>query len=259
MDLKQKCKWLRNEIINILAKSKKGHVGGALSCVEILVSLYYQLLKPEDKFILSKGHVSMALYPILHDKGFISDEVYDKCYMNGNPLGGHPDTNISGVEVDSGSLGHGLGIAAGMGLANRADGKSGITYVLMGDGECSEGSVWESAIFIGSRLKINNVVAIVDNNRICATDFTANASSNCLVGERFAACGWDVKPISGNNCRRIVKTVEDWKKHGNKPLALIANTVKGIGVSYMFNNPKWHHGVPNEEQLEIARRQINGS
>jgi len=264
MNFREKTKWLRHEILNILAKSKRGHVGGALSCVDILVSLYYGgMLKSGDKFILSKGHVSMALYPILHDKGLISDEVYEECYMNGSPLGGHPDTNIDGIEIDTGSLGHGLGVGVGMALANLHDNKKGIVYVLMGDGECCEGSVWEAAMFATSpKHKLNNIVAIVDNNRISATDFTSNGCMVDSLKEKFTSFGWHTESISGNSCKRIRNTISIWQKerrnHG-RPLALIANTIKGRGISYMFNNPEWHHGVPNEEQLTQARREIDGS
>lgn len=262
--LKQKCRWLRQEIINILSKSKRGHVGGSLSCVEILIALYYgEILKPEDKFILSKGHVSMAFYPILHDLGFITDEVYEGCYMNGNPLGGHPDININGVEVDTGSLGHGLGIGVGMALSRYYDNTDGIIYVLMGDGECNEGSVWEAAMFAASPNHVlNNIIAIVDNNGICASDYMDEASMVFPLREKFSSFGWHAVSIRGDNVGCIVKTINKWKKHRdkiNKPLALIADTIKGDGVSYMFNNPEWHHGVPNEEQLKIARKEVYGS
>ena len=256
MNLDKKCKWLRHEILNILSKSKKGHVGGALSCVEILVVLYYGgLLREQDKFILSKGHVSMALYPILHDKGFISDEVYDKCYMNGNPLGGHPDTNTLGVVVDSGSLGHGLGIACGMALADREKD----IYVLMGDGECNEGSVWESILF-AAKHKLGNVILIIDKNNICATDFLKNASPLQHLSGALRQLEWAVTSIDGHDIDEMLAYISKVRRiYPNQPCVVIANTVKGKGVSYMEDSPKWHHGVPNEEQLAMARREIDGS
>lgn len=259
MNSKQKCKWLRNEIINILAKSKKGHVGGALSSVEILVALYYGgLLREQDKFILSKGHVSMAFYPILHDLGHISNDDYEGCYMNGNPLGGHPDTNISGVEIDSGSLGHGLGVACGMALAKKHDGKDGDIYVLMGDGECNEGSVWEAVTF-ATKHKLDNIILFIDRNDICATDFMENACPLQHLSFRFRSCGWSAWNIDGHDIEKIITVSKKWRRTDGRPIVVIANTIKGKGISYMENNPKWHHGVPSEEQLEIARREIDGS
>jgi len=254
--LEEKCKWLRHEILNILSKSKKGHVGGALSSVEILVALYYGgLLREQDKFILSKGHVSMALYPILHDLGYISDDDYSECYMNGSILGGHPDTNISGVEVDSGSLGHGLGVACGMAIAK----PDSDIYVLMGDGECNEGSVWESVLF-AAKHKLNNVILIIDKNNICATDFLQNACPLQHLSGALRQFEWAVTSIDGNNIDDILSYISKSRRlHPDQPLAVVANTVKGKGISYMENKPKWHHGVPNEEQLEIARRDIDGS
>lgn len=254
--LKNKCKWLRNEILNILVKSKKGHVGGALSCVEILVALYYGgLLRENDKFILSKGHVSMALYPILHDLGYISDEDYEGCYTNGNPLGGHPDTNIKGVEFDTGSLGHGLGVACGMALADR----SRDIYVLMGDGEFNEGSVWESILF-AVRHKLSNIVLIIDKNNIGATDFLQNACPLQHFGGALCQLEWAVTSVHGHDIVEMISYISKVRnRYPDKPMAVIANTIKGKGISYMENNPKWHHGVPNEEQIEQARREINGS
>lgn len=254
--LEEKCKWLRHEILNILSKSKKGHVGGALSCVEILVALYYGgLLREQDKFILSKGHVSMALYPILHDLGHISNDDYEGCYTNGNPLGGHPDTNISGVEIDSGSLGHGLGVACGMAIVK----PDRDIYVLMGDGECNEGSVWESILFAAQH-KLSNVILIIDNNNICATDFLQNACSLQYLTGRLRQCSWSVGNIDGHNAERIINSIGKLKRiYSDQPVALVCKTIKGKGISYMENNPKWHHGVLSEEQLEIARREIDGS
>ncbi|MHA1469765.1 MAG: transketolase [Candidatus Asgardarchaeia archaeon] len=257
--LEDKCKWLRNEILDILYRSKKGHVGGALSCVEILVALYYGgILEEDDKFILSKGHVSMAFYPILHDLGYINDKDYEECYLNGNPLGGHPDINIKGVEFDTGSLGHGLGVACGMALARINDEEKGDIYVLMGDGECNEGSVWESILFAAQH-SLNNIILIIDKNNICATDFMKDSCSLQYLGGRLRQCGWAVCNINGHDVKQIIEYIKKGKKvNPYQPLVIIANTVKGKGISYMENVPKWHHGVPNDEQLEIARREING-
>jgi len=254
--LEEKCKWLRGEIINILSRSKKGHVGGALSCVEVLVSIYYGGLKRDnDKFVLSKGHVSMALYPILHDLGYINDKDYEECYLNGNPLGGHPDANIGGVEFDTGSLGHGLGVACGMAIAE----KDNDIYVLVGDGECNEGSVWESILF-AAKHKLSNIVLIIDKNNICATDFLEGACPLQHLTGRLRQCEWSVASIDGNDVDSIIESVNLLKKMDKgQPIAIVANTTKGKGISYMENSPSWHHGVPNDEQLEIARREINGS
>jgi transketolase len=254
--LEDKCKWLRGEILNILMRSGKGHVGGALSCVEILISLYYGgLIAGDNKFILSKGHVSIALYPILHDLGYISDEDYKGCYMNGNVLGGHPDININGIEFDTGSLGHGLGVACGMAIAN----KNRDVYVLMGDGECNEGSVWESVLF-AAKHKLNNIVLIIDKNNICATDFLKNACPLRQLSGRLRQCGWVVANTDGHDVENIIYSINMPKRLCyDQPLAIIAKTIKGKGISYMENNPKWHHGVPSKEELEIARREIDGS
>ena len=258
--LEDKCRWLRCEILNILFKSKRGHVGGSLSSVEILVSLYYGgIIGKNDKFILSKGHISIGLYPILHDLGYINDNDYEKCYLNGSLLGGHPDINIKGVEVDTGSLGHGLGIACGMAIAKRDNKEDGNIYVLMGDGECNEGSVWESILFAAQQ-KLGNLSLIIDKNNICATDFLQNACSLQHLSGRFRQCEWVAWNIDGHNIKKIINSVSKWKRiYSDKPMVIIANTIKGKGVSYMENKPKWHYGIPSKEELEIARREINGS
>lgn len=265
-DLKQKANRVRSQILEGIARAGKGHIGGAFSCTDILVALYYSGIlrfnpkdanwRDRDRFILSKGHSALALYTILADLGYFPMSHLLNYGQHGSMLGGHPDKNIPGVEIDSGSLGHGLGIGAGLALCAKMDKKDFMTVVLLGDGECCEGSVWEACMFASCH-RLNNLTAVVDRNSICATNFVDNCVQMTPLENKWKSFGWDVRTINGHIFEDIISVFKDFRtRKSDKPLAVIANTIKGKGVSFMEGNTNWHHSVPKGEQLEAARREL---
>lgn len=264
--LKQKAKWVRQKSFQMQTSAGKGHLGGALSVADILVATYYSGIfklspkmqnKPDrDRVVFSKGHACLALYCVLADKGFFPKVELDKHGQNGTILGGHPDHFIPGVEVSSGSLGHGLGIGCGLALAAKLNKQVSSTLVILGDGECNEGSVWEAASF-ASQQKLSNLIAIVDNNKIAATTFTTHFTGNYPLVPKWKSFGWDVTVVDGHSFEQILSSLKRAKqKDRSKPLVIIANTIKGKGVSFMENRPDWHHGVAKGEQIEIAKKDL---
>lgn len=267
-ELERKANWVRNQILEMIVSANKGHIGGAFSCTDILVALYYGGIlrfnhdnpdwSERDRFILSKGHSCVALYAILADLGFFPVSELGSFCQNGSRLGGHPDRNIPGIEADSGSLGHGLGIAAGLVLSARIDKKDYLTVALLGDGECHEGSVWEAAMFAGHH-QLSNLIAIIDYNRQCVTDFTADCNSLEPFTERWKAFGWDVRDVNGHSFAELLGAFKDFRsRKSSRPLVVISNTIKGKGVSFMEGNIIWHHSVPKGKELEIARQELAG-
>jgi len=265
-ELGRKANWVRNQILEMIVSANKGHIGGAFSCADILVTLYYGGIlrfdpnnpnwSERDKFILSKGHSCVALYAVLADLGFFSISELNFFCQRGSMLGGHPDRNIPGIEADTGSLGHGLGIAAGLALSGKIDKKDFMTVVLVGDGECYEGSVWETAMFAGHH-QLNNLIAIVDRNQQCVTDFTEDCVRLEPLDNKWRAFGWDVKTINGHSFEELLDTFKDFRcRKSARPLAIIANTIKGKGVSFMEGELQWHHSVPTGENLRIAREEL---
>lgn len=265
--LRKKANELRNIILNMGIESG-GHIASSFSCIDILVALYYgDILRidpknPEwekrDRFILSKGHGEMALYSVLADMGFFPFERIDTSYRKGDCyLGGHPDCKIPGVEVTTGSLGHGLGLAAGISIAARMDGETHFQYVLMGDSECTEGSVWEAALF-AAKHKLNNLIAIIDRNHLGVIDFTENFTSLEPFSDKWAAFGWDVTTVNGHNFEDILNAFKNiHMRDTNRPQLVIAETVKGKGISFMENNPIWHIlGLSNEKDIEQAKQEL---
>jgi transketolase len=266
-ELENKALWVRRQILETISSAKKGHIGGALSCTDILVALYYggilrfdpknPNLDSRDRFILSKGHSCIALFVILADLGFFPLSELGSYCQNGSMLGGHPDRNVPGIEADTGSLGHGLGIAAGLALSFKMDMKDCMSFVLLGDGECYEGSVWEAANFAGHH-KLNNLVAIVDRNCQCVTDFTEDCNRLEPFRDKWCAFGWDTVIANGHSLEELLFAFKDLQQHkSEKPLVVITNTVKGRGVSFMEKEIQWHHGLPGDEELEIARRELS--
>ena len=264
--LEQKSRQLRLEIIETIVNAGKGHIGGALSCIDLLVSLFHgNILRfdPErpnweerDRFIFSKGHAGIALFVVLADLGFFSKEKLNSFNKGGSFLAEHPDKRVPGIEVVSGSLGHGLNIGAGMALAAKLDKKDYRTVVLLGDGECWEGSVWEAAMF-ASHHELNNLTAIVDRNRLCVLDNTENVNRLESLDDKWRSFGWDVIEIDGHNTNQIINVFDGFRTWTSKsPKLILAATVKGKGISFMENEVKWHHGVPKAEHLEMARKEL---
>ena len=267
-ELRKKSAHIRTLILHAIVSSKKGHIGGAFSCTDILVTLYHgNILRfdsnnpdwdERDRFILSKGHSGIALFAVLADLGFFNmDELKTYC-QDGSRLGGHPDRRIPGIEADTGSLGHGLGIGSGMALCAKMDGKNYLTFVLLGDGECHEGSVWEAFLFAAHH-KLNNLVAIIDRNRQCVLDYTEDCGQLEPLDKKLQSFGWDTMILDGHSHQDLFEVFSAIRKRvsAKKPLAIIANTIKGKGVSYMEGQIKWHHGIPSDEEYQIAIKELS--
>ena len=255
LKLEKITKELRKEIIRISYIKKAHHIGSELSCIDILVILYFSIMniKPSiknkrfrDFFLLSKGHAALALYVVLCKKGFFSKEFLDQEFLvDGGILGGHPDYNPSlGIEFSSGSLGHGLSVGAGIALAKKRDNIPGNVYVLLGDGECNEGMIWE-AIMFGSSFKLNNLTAIIDYNNLQGLGKSNKIINLEPLDKKFKSFGWDAIKVDGHNFNELKKALT--KKNINKPKIIIAKTVKGMGISSMQNKLSSHYQTINSE------------
>lgn len=264
--LKEKAYELRRDIIEEIYHSKAGHVGGDLSVIDILTVLYYQVMNinPEnikdenrDRFLLSKGHCVDALYMVLGDKGFFNkQEAIDTFCAFGSPYIGHPNTDVPGIEINSGSLGHGLSLGVGMALAAKMDQKTYRTYVVLGDGEMAEGSNYE-AMMSAAHYKLDNLCATVDLNGLQISGPTKDVMCSSDLGAKFRAFGWNVIDVEdGNDCEELLSAYEQAALVKGQPTAVIAHTVKGKGVSFMENQKGWHHGVLKEEQYQIAIKEL---
>jgi transketolase len=233
---------LRKSVLDLALEQGEAHLGGSFSEIEILVSLYDYILKPEDKFILSKGHACLPWYLLLQENG------YDPKIQT------HPDIDEqNGIYATTGSLGHGLPIGIGRAMAMKRLGKPGRVYVLMSDGECEEGTTWESAL-IAAHHKVDNLTVVIDRNYIQALDFTEKVLSLGDLGEKFKIFRWETSIVNGHLFEELVPAL---KKIGyEKPYVVIANTVKGKGVSYMENNPDWHAKKVTLERIKPAYEEL---
>jgi len=257
-DLIDKSKWLRREIFEMVISKQKGHIPSCFSLVEILIALYYRgYIKPgEDKVIVSKGHAAMALYPILMDKGLIDKSEKEKFTEKDGMLRMYADPSIPGIESVTGSLGHGLGIGLGYALAAKLDRKPYSTYVILGDGECYEGSIWEALMF-ASHHKLNNLCVIVDRNNQCIMDETENCVKLEPLNEKFKAFGFNLHVINGHSYKEIEGKLFSFMNRGWKtPTVIIANTIKGKGISFMENKASWHNKMMTPTEVEIARKEL---
>lgn len=242
------------------------HIASAFSIVEILEVLYKEKIlnydannpnwEERDRFILSKGHGSLALYTMLAEVGFFKKELLKTFSKPNSILGGEPCIpNIPGVEATTGSLGHGLSLAAGMALAKKLDEKKEKVYVLLGDGECEEGTIWEAVMF-AAHYKLNNLVAIVDCNKIQKMGSLQEIMSINSWKNKFESFGWNVKEVDGHNTKELKKVLSD-ENDTTKPLVILANTIKGKGVSIIENNPRWHWRLPNKKELKVFMRELD--
>ena len=256
--LSEKARDIRVKTLEMITRAGKGHVGGSFSCTDILVALYYGgVLKVDpgqpdwpgrDRFLLSKGHSCEALYCVLADRGFFPEAELARYQQPGCILGGHPDRSVPGIEADTGSLGHGLGIGCGLALGARMDGNDYLTFVVLGDGECCEGSVWESAMF-AARHNLGRLIAIIDNNGMCVTDKLEDCTALEPLSEKWRAFGWEVREVDGHNFNALLPALSGLRERpSSKPLMIIAKTVKGKGVPFMENRLEWHHGVPKQDK-----------
>jgi transketolase len=265
--LTQKSQHIRKLILEMCSKAGTGHVTSSFSCTEILVALYYGgLLRfdpknprwPErDRFILSKGQASVILYCVLADLGFFPVEELDHFAQADGKFGVHLQNSVPGVEITAGSLGQGINVATGLAHAAKLNRELHMVVSLLGDGECYEGAVWEAAMF-ASHYRLNNLVAIVDRNHLCATDFTENALQLEPLGDKWAAFGWNVVHVDGHSLEQLMAALEGFRcRKIAAPTVIIADTVKGKGVDFMCNYPLWHANAPKGEQVDAARAEIN--
>lgn len=263
-ELKLQSEKNRKRLIELVYNAGAGHIGGDLSCLNVLTTLYSEVMNvsPEtvkdpnrDRFVLSKGHCVESLYTVLESCGFIEPELTNTLGKFGSILSGHPTIDVNGIEVCSGALGHGLGIGVGMAIAAKMDKRDYKTFVLMGDGEQGEGSIYEAAM-AGHQYKLDNLVAIIDRNHLQISGNTEDVMAIDSIVERWSAFGWDVKEMNGDDLQSILDTFRSIDYNNGKPHLLVSNTTKGYGVSYMENIASWHHGMPNAEQYAQAISEI---
>jgi len=263
--LKLQAEEIRKRLLQIVYSAKAGHIGGSLSSVEVETALYFHVMNVDpsypqdpgrDRFILSKGHSVEAYYAVLAAKGFITQELLDTYGHFGSKLAGHPTKKVPGIELNSGALGHGLSVGVGLAIAAHMDGRAFRTFVLMGDGEQGEGSIYEAAMS-ASHYKLGNLVAIIDRNTLQISGLTEVVMSLEPIRERWEAFGWEVFDVQGNDMEDLVKTFDGFDYASEKPKLIISHTTKGNGVSYMESVAKWHHGVPDEAQYQLALQEID--
>lgn len=251
---------LRKKIVEISYQTQAHHIGSEMSCIDILVALYFDIMnidsnnptsKERDFFILSKGHAALALYVTLMEKGFFSENFLKNEFLtDGGKLGGHPDKNLNlGIEISSGSLGHGLSIGSGIALSNQFDNLKNKTFVLLGDGECNEGSIWESVMF-SAHHKLNNLIAIIDYNKLQGFGSTTDILNLDSLADKFQSFGWNVYSVNGHNINDFVKLINNQIIPNNKPNVIIADTIKGKGISFMENRFESHYELIDRDQYK---------
>ena len=251
------CKSMRREVIEMITDAKSGHPGGSLSSVEIVVTLFMDVMrhdpanpkwKDRDHFILSKGHCCPILYAVMAECGYCPKDQLNTLRKLGSIYQGHPDVRfLPALEATTGSLGQGLSLAIGMGLAARLDKSPSRTYVVLGDGEIQEGQIWEAAMFGGFH-KVDNVVAIVDSNRIQLDGFVKDIMDESPLAEKWSSFNWHVIEVDGHDIGALQKAFAEAAAMKGQPTVIIAHTVKGKGVSFMENNPKYHGTAPTVEE-----------
>lgn len=262
--IEEKCREIRKEIFVQAYHAGGAHMGAAFSATDILGTLYFgEVLKyhsndpkwhDRDKVILSKGHAGVALYATLALAGYFDKEQLKRFCQPGSNLGGHPKINeVPGVEASTGALGHGLSFAIGIAYANKVDNKDSHVYAILGDGECQEGSIWEGALSAPT-LGLDNLTVIIDHNNLQAMDRLDNIVHMTPLADKWKTFGWNVVEIDGHNCEEIRNAL--LTRCVGKPTLVIANTVKGKGVSFMENVPIWHYRMPNDQELPVLMEEL---
>ena len=265
-DLELKAATLRARIIETSSRAGLPHLGSCLSSVDLLTALYFHQLnidpdRPQDpsrdRFILSKGHGVPALFQVLAMRGYYPLSDLDRYGEDGTVFGEHPPTpsHLPGIEAATGSLGHGMPMGLGMALAARVNGLPYSVYAILGDGECNEGSIWESAMLAGGQ-RVDNFCVLVDFNKWQATDRSENVMALNPLADKWRAFGWDTLEIDGNNMSDVIGALDQFPSKSGKPLAIIAHTIKGKGVSFMEDDNNWHYRIPNEEEVALAKKEL---
>ena len=266
--LMEKATKIRKHIVEMICKAKSGHPGGSLSAADIVTALYFSEMNIDpknpkmdnrDRFVLSKGHAAPVLYAALAERGYFDKELLGTLREFGSPLQGHPDMKkCPGIDISTGSLGQGLSCAVGMAIAGKRDNKNYRVFAMLGDGECDEGQIWE-AVMAGYKYQLNNLIVFVDNNKLQLDGTCDEIMPNIDLGKRFEAFGYEVFYIDGHNMEEIVATLDKIRaSHNNLPKAIIADTIKGRGVSFMENQLGWHGVAPNDEEYKQAMEELDG-
>ena len=265
-ELKKLAYKLRQDVVDMIVNGKGGHIGGDMSVMDTLVTLYFKEMnisvdnfntKDHDHFIMSKGHSVEALYAVLAEKGFFPIErVLKEFSQFGSMFIGHPNNKLPGIEMNSGALGQGLPVAVGMAIAERMNKSKNRVYVVMGDGELAEGSVWEGAMS-GANYRLDNLCAIIDRNRLQISGSTEDVMALDDLHRKWDSFGWHVIDVDdGNDIEKLARAFEESRMVKGKPSVLIANTIKGKGSSVMENKAAWHHHVPSAEEYEQIKKDL---
>lgn len=263
-ELEVKAYELREQVIRMINNAKAGHVGGDMSIMDILVELYYEEMNVDpdnindmshDRFVLSKGHVAESLYAVLADRGFIDKSELETFQQFGTQLIGHPNNKVNGIEMNSGSLGHGLSVCVGMAIAGKLQKLPYRVYTVMGDGELAEGSIWE-AVESAAQYKLNNLCAVIDKNGLQISGTTDQVMNHGNLLERFRTYGWNAIEVNGHDFNELRGAFKQARGFEAGPTVIIANTIKGKGISFMENNVKWHHKVCNEDEFNQAIQEL---
>jgi len=258
---------VRKRTFEMVIKAGAGHMGGSFSSLDILIALYHggiMNVRPEepdwderDRFVLSKAHASNAYHVLLSDFGFFPDDLLESYLQDGGSIGGHTDLRIPGIEVVGGALGHGFGIAAGLALGAKLKSEDHLVFSMVGDGESQEGSIWEAAMF-ASQHNLSNFIGITDYNGLGSEDFICNTVELSPLDAKWEAFGWEVRTINGHSFSEIFDALSDLRsRKSDRPLMLLAKTIKGKGLSSMENTPKSHHTLPKGEMVDVVRSGLN--
>jgi transketolase len=267
-ELRRRAQAIRARDVRMVYQAGLGHIGGEMSAIDILVTLYFGVLRVDparpdapdrDRFVLSKGHSAAALYATLAAAGFFPEEELGTFMAPLSRLNGHPDRNkVPGVEANTGPLGHGLPVAVGMALASRLDGSGFRTFVLTGDGELQEGSVWESAM-AGGHFGLDNLIVIVDRNGLQQGDATERTMRLEPLADKWRAFGWAVRDVDGHDHAALLEALRSVPYEAGRPSCLIASTLKGNGISFAADRVEWHHHVPSDDEFRRALAELEAS
>lgn len=265
LELRIKSIQYRKKLLRYIKMAKAGHTGGDLSCIDILNVLYNRILNASpqtfgdpdrDRYIQSKGHSVEALYVVLADTGFFPESDLETLCQYGSHYVGHPTRKVQGVEQNTGALGHGLAFGVGVALAGKMDGAAYRVYTLLGDGELAEGSNWES-LMAAAHYQLDNLTAVIDRNTLQITGHTHEVCDLEPLEDKLQAFGWGVRTVDGHDVAVLAETLSEVPFTAGKPNVVIARTVKGKGVSFMENDPSWHHRVPDDKQYEQAQKELD--